>query len=75
MVSAGFVARVAAAAALACLPLFSGLPDIPAAALSGAIFLAVGWAIGMVPHELREQLHVRRLLAGLSGNGAGQGDQ
>lgn len=75
MVSAGFVMRVAGAATVACLPLLSGLPDVPAAALSGATFLVVGWAIGMVPHELREQLHLRQLLAGVAGNGADQRGQ
>jgi O-antigen/teichoic acid export membrane protein len=59
-VSLPFLARVAAAAALACVPLLiSALPDILAAALSGAIFLGAGWAIGMVPDELRHALGPR----------------
>ncbi|HEU5142532.1 MAG TPA: polysaccharide biosynthesis C-terminal domain-containing protein [Solirubrobacterales bacterium] len=64
MVRGGFLARVGVAAAIASLPLFSGLPDIAAAVLSGALFLGVGWAIGMVPAELRQQIDLRRLLAG-----------
>jgi len=62
IVGVGFVARVAVAAAAACLPLLTGLPDIVAATLSGATFLAVGWAIGMIPPELRNQMDLRRLL-------------
>jgi O-antigen/teichoic acid export membrane protein len=55
MVSAGFLGRVALAAGLACVPLVVGaLPDFVAAALSGAIFLGVGHAIGMVPQEVRD---------------------
>jgi O-antigen/teichoic acid export membrane protein len=69
MVPAGFLARVGAAAAVACLPLLSGLPDVAAATLAAALFLLVGWRIGMVPHELREQIDVRRLLAGAVRNG------
>lgn len=69
MVSAGFLARVGAAAAVACLPLLSSLPDIPAAALSGTIFLVVGWVIGMIPPELRQQADIRRLLSGGVGGG------
>lgn len=44
------VAALAGAAAL----LLPGLPDLGAAALAGALFLAVGLLIGMVPRELRE---------------------
>lgn len=69
MVSAGFLARVAAAAAVACLPLFTGLPDAAAAGLAAVLFLGVGWKIGMVPTELLEQVDIRRLLAGAARNG------
>lgn len=69
MVGAGFLARVAIAAAVACLPLASGLPDVIAATLSGAIFIAIGWTIGMVPHELRAQIDLRGLLSGGARNG------
>jgi O-antigen/teichoic acid export membrane protein len=56
-VSLPFLARVAVAAAAACVPLLiTGLPDILAAALSGALFLGVGRLIGMVPDELRHAL-------------------
>ncbi len=61
---AGFLARIVLAAAVACLPLLSGLPDVAAGALAGAVFLGVGWAIGMIPPELRNQVDVRRLLSG-----------
>jgi O-antigen/teichoic acid export membrane protein len=54
-VRSGFLLRVAIAAAVAAAALLlPGLPDLAAAALSGALFLGVGWAIGMVPSELRE---------------------
>ena len=57
MIRAGFLARVLAAAALAALTLvIPGLPDLGAAALSGAVFLAVGALIGMVPAEARAAL-------------------
>lgn len=59
----GFLARVAAAAAVASAALLlPGLPDLVAAALAGALFLGVGWLIGMVPKELREELGPRGLL-------------
>ena len=55
MVTSGFLARVLLAAGLACIPLaIGGLPGFVAAALSGAIFLVVGLAIGMVPREVRD---------------------
>jgi O-antigen/teichoic acid export membrane protein len=61
-VSLGFLARVAAAAAVAAVPLLiPGLPDLVAAALAGALFLGVGWLIGMVPEELRDALGPRGL--------------
>jgi O-antigen/teichoic acid export membrane protein len=59
-VSLPFLARVAIAAAVACVPLFiSALPDVLAAALSGLLFLGVGWLVGMVPEELRHALGPR----------------
>jgi O-antigen/teichoic acid export membrane protein len=55
MVNSRFLARVALAAGLACVPLLIGaLPGFAAAALSGLIFLGVGQAIGMVPREVRD---------------------
>jgi O-antigen/teichoic acid export membrane protein len=51
----GFPIRVVAATAVAGLALIPGaLPDLVAAAVAGAVFLGVGWAIGMVPQEVRE---------------------
>jgi O-antigen/teichoic acid export membrane protein len=59
----GFLARVAGAAAIACgALLLSGIPNLLAAALAGAIFLCVGWLIGMIPAELREAFGPRGLL-------------
>jgi O-antigen/teichoic acid export membrane protein len=61
-VSVGFLARVAAAAAAAVVALLlTGIPDLVAAALAGALFLGVGWLIGMVPEELRHALGPRGL--------------
>ena len=56
-VGLGFLLRVAAAAALALIPLLvPGLPDLVAATLSAVVFLVVGFLIGMVPQELRAAL-------------------
>jgi O-antigen/teichoic acid export membrane protein len=53
-VGLGFLLRVAAAAAVALVPLFvPGLPDLVAAGLSAVVFLGVGLLIGMVPREVR----------------------
>jgi lipopolysaccharide exporter len=66
----GFLVRVAAAAAIASVPLLvPGLPDLVAAALGGALFLGVGQLIGMVPDEVHEAFPWRRLLAGRSASG------
>lgn len=63
MVSIGFLARVAiAAAAGSAVLLLPGLPDLVVAALAGALFLIVGQLIGMLPPELRDALGRRRLL-------------
>jgi O-antigen/teichoic acid export membrane protein len=63
MVGAGFLLRVLAAAAVAAAPLFiPGLPDLAAAALAGALFLAVGQVIGVVPSEVLDAFALRRLL-------------
>ena len=62
-VGLGFLGRVAAAAAVACAPLLlAGIPDLVAAALAGAVFLGVGWLIGMVPEELSRELGRQGLL-------------
>lgn len=64
MVRGGFLARVGAAAAVACsVLLIPGLPDLVAAALMGLLFLGVGQLIGMIPEELRDALGPRGLLA------------
>jgi O-antigen/teichoic acid export membrane protein len=60
----GFLAKVAAAAAVASsVLLIPGLPDLIAAALTGVVFLGVGQLIGMIPEELRDALGPRGLLA------------
>jgi O-antigen/teichoic acid export membrane protein len=59
-----FLGRVAVAAAVATgALLISGLPDLVAATLAGAVFIGVGWLIGMVPEELRGALGPRGLFA------------
>jgi hypothetical protein len=63
MVGAGFLARVAIAAALAGVALVLPVADFAAAALAGLLFLGVGQLIGMVPGEVRDALAPRRLLA------------
>ena len=51
----GFPLRVVTAAAVAgAVLLLPALPDLVASALAGALFLGVGWAIGMIPQEVRE---------------------
>jgi O-antigen/teichoic acid export membrane protein len=62
-VSLGFLGRVALAAAVASTPLLlSGIPNLLAAALAGAVFLGFGWLVGMVPEELSRELGRRGLL-------------
>jgi O-antigen/teichoic acid export membrane protein len=63
MVGPGFLLRVAAAAAVASVPLLVGaLPDLVAAGLAGVLFLGVGQLIGMVPQEVYEAFGLRRRL-------------
>ncbi len=63
VVRLGFLARVAAAAAVAVAALVvPGLPDFVAAALAGVLFLGVGQLVGMVPEELHEELRALGLL-------------
>jgi O-antigen/teichoic acid export membrane protein len=65
MVGAPFLGRVAAAAAAAAIPIVIGAPAIVAALLAAALFIGVGWSIGMVPRELRDQVTaIRGLLRG-----------
>ena len=59
---AGFLARVALAGVVAIGALALPLPNLIAAALAGALFLAVGQLIGMVPPQLHDAFGSRRLL-------------
>jgi O-antigen/teichoic acid export membrane protein len=59
----GFLARVAAAAAVAAIALLLPVPDLLSAAIAGLLFLGVGQLIGMVPREVRDALGPRGLLA------------
>jgi O-antigen/teichoic acid export membrane protein len=55
----GFLGRVAAAAAVALVPLFvPGVSDITAALASAVLFAVVGFAIGMFPRELRDAIRL-----------------
>jgi O-antigen/teichoic acid export membrane protein len=64
MVGPAFLARVTAAAAVACAVLFvPALPDLAAAAAAGAAFLVVGQLIGMVPAELHAAFSLQFLRA------------
>jgi O-antigen/teichoic acid export membrane protein len=70
VVRSGFLARVALAAAVACVPLvLTGLPDFFAAASAGVLFLGVGQLIGMLPQELLDALGPRGLLVRRSTRG------
>lgn len=69
-VRAGFLARVAVAAVAGGATLLLPIGDIPAAILAGAVFLAVGFAVGMVPKELRDLLGPEGLLRRTPGAGA-----
>jgi O-antigen/teichoic acid export membrane protein len=61
MVSAGFLWRVAiAAAAAAAILLIPGLPDFLAAALAGLAFIGAGQLVGMIPRELRDAFRASR---------------
>jgi O-antigen/teichoic acid export membrane protein len=61
-VRVSFLARVAIAAAAGAATLLLPIGDIPAAALAGVVFLAVGFAVGMVPKELHDLLGPEGLL-------------
>ncbi|HUB35304.1 MAG TPA: oligosaccharide flippase family protein [Solirubrobacteraceae bacterium] len=56
VVRLAFLARVALAAAAAAVALVLPIPDLLAAVLAGALFVAVGQLIGMVPAEVRAAL-------------------
>jgi O-antigen/teichoic acid export membrane protein len=55
-VKAGFLARVVIASAASGVALLLPIGDIPAAILAAIVFLGVGFAVGMVPKELRDVL-------------------
>lgn len=55
-VRSGFLARVAIASLASAAALLLPIGDIPAAILAGIVFLGVGFAVGMVPKELRDVL-------------------
>lgn len=61
-VRTGFLARVAVAALASVAVLLLPIGDIPAAAAAAIVFLGVGFAVGMVPKELREVLGPQGLL-------------
>jgi O-antigen/teichoic acid export membrane protein len=63
MVPAGFLARVALAAAVACVPLVIGaLPNVVAAIGSSAAFLATSQLVGAIPPEVHAAFNPRRLI-------------
>jgi O-antigen/teichoic acid export membrane protein len=53
-VRSGFLVRLGIAAAAGAAALLAPIGDIPAAILSAVVFLGVGFAVGMVPKELRD---------------------
>jgi O-antigen/teichoic acid export membrane protein len=55
-VRAGFLLRVAVASLASGAALLLPIGDIPASVLAAIVFLAVGFAVGMVPKELRDVL-------------------
>jgi O-antigen/teichoic acid export membrane protein len=60
MVPVAFLARVAAAAALACVPLLvSALPDLVSAAVAGIVFLVAAHLLGALPEELLRAMRWR----------------
>jgi O-antigen/teichoic acid export membrane protein len=62
IVRAGFLARVAVASLASGAALLLPIGDIPASVLAAIVFLAVGFAVGMVPKELRDVLGPEGLL-------------
>jgi O-antigen/teichoic acid export membrane protein len=62
MVRRGFLVRVAVSALAAGATLLLPVGDIPASIAAAIIFLGVGFAVGMVPKELRDVLGPKGLL-------------
>jgi O-antigen/teichoic acid export membrane protein len=61
-VRSGFLLRVAIASAAGAAALLAPIGDIPGAILSAIVFIGVGFAVGMVPKELRDVLGPEGLL-------------
>jgi hypothetical protein len=61
-VKAGFLARVTVASLAGGAALLLPIGDIPASVVAAIVFLAVGFAVGMVPKELRDVLGPEGLL-------------
>jgi O-antigen/teichoic acid export membrane protein len=61
-VRSGFLMRVGIATAAGAAALLVPIGDIPAAILAAIVFLGVGFAVGMVPKELRDMIGPRGLL-------------
>jgi hypothetical protein len=61
-VRTGFLARVIVASLASAATLLLPIGDIPAAVAAAIVFLAVGFAVGMVPKELRDVLGPEGLL-------------
>ena len=60
----GFLARVAFAALLACVPVsLSGLPSLAMALIGAAVYVTTAFALRVVPTELLDALRPRRMLA------------
>lgn len=70
-VRSGFLARVAIAALASGAALLLPIGDIPAAIIAAVVFLGVGFAVGMVPKELREVLGPEGLMRRARAVGAG----
>jgi O-antigen/teichoic acid export membrane protein len=58
----GFLVRVSIAAAAGAAALLAPIGDIPSAILAAIVFLGVGFAVGMVPKELRDMIGPEGLL-------------
>ena len=74
-VRSGFLARVAIAAAASGAALLLPIGDIPAAIVAGVVFLGVGFAVGMVPKELREVMGPEGLMRRARAVAVGAGRQ
>jgi O-antigen/teichoic acid export membrane protein len=75
-VRAGFLARVAVASLAGGAVLLLPIGDIPASVVAAVVFIGVGFALGMVPNELRDVLGPEGLLrrGSRAERSAGQGE-